>query len=82
MEMRLRVNTLLLLNLNAFFLKKVLYYMKVIIIWDIFAEFGKKIARKIQSYKEGEIYKKLLIKIHLIAYYDDHKKNIPIVNFV
>jgi hypothetical protein len=48
--------------------------MKVIIIWDIFAEFGKKIARKIQSYKEGEIYKKLLIKIHLIAYYDDHKK--------
>jgi hypothetical protein len=35
MEMRLRVNTLLLLNLNAFFLEKVLYYMKVIIIWDI-----------------------------------------------
>jgi hypothetical protein len=41
--------------------------MKVIIIWNIFAEFGKKITRKNQSYK-GEIYKKLLIKIHLIAF--------------
>jgi hypothetical protein len=60
MEVHLRVNTLLLLNLNAFFLKKVFYYMKVIIIWNIFAEFGKKKQERSRVIKKGKYIRNYL----------------------